>query len=174
MMAPVRSDCEWQDRGSVLLLLLIAVTLLGLAAGVAGTSWRTISQRAKEADLLWKGNQIRQAIGQYYEGAAESTAGPKKLPAELSELLRDPRYLEHRQYLRQLYADPMTGGDWELIKEKSGGIVGIKSRSAGKPFQQDGFVEENKSFAGASSYSEWHFIYPVKGVVIVPDTDTMN
>jgi len=168
------SGSGWQERGSVLLMLLIAVTLMGLAAGIAGTSWRTISQRAKEADLLWKGNQIRQAIGQYYEGASQSTTGPKKLPTELSALLRDPRYLEHRQYLRQLYVDPMTGGEWQLIKDQSGGIVGVKSRSLKKPFKQDGFAEENKSFAGTSAYSEWHFIHPIKGTVIVPNTDTPN
>ena len=170
----VESHLPCHERGSVLLLLLIAVTLLGLAAGIAGSSWQTISQRAKEADLLWKGNQIRQAIAQYYDGPSQSTAGPKKLPAELSVLLRDPRYLESRRYLRKIYPDPMTGGDWELIKDQSGGIVGVKSRSLKKPFKQDGFAEENKSFAGAATYSEWHFIHPIKGSVIVPGTDTPN
>jgi len=65
------------QQGAILLMVLITVALMGLMAGIAGSSWQTIVQRAKEADLLWKGNQIRQAIGSYYEASQVGGAAPK-------------------------------------------------------------------------------------------------
>ncbi len=54
------------QQGAALLMVLVAVSLFGLMAGIAGSSWKTIVQRSREADLLFKGNQIREAIGTYY------------------------------------------------------------------------------------------------------------
>ncbi|WP_321392382.1 DDE-type integrase/transposase/recombinase [uncultured Desulfuromusa sp.] len=42
------------QKGAVLLMVLVAVTILGLTAGIAGSSWKTITQRAKEQELLWR------------------------------------------------------------------------------------------------------------------------
>jgi len=160
------------QRGAVLLMVLVSVTLLGLMAGIAGSSWRTIVQRSKEADLLWKGNQIRQAIGRYYEFSGSGTdtkakstgKAMNKFPATLEDLLEDPRALEVTRYLRRLYPDPMTGEDWELIASpESDGIMGVISSSDKEPFKQSDFAEENKGFAGQKSYRGWQFVYqPVK------------
>ncbi len=150
------------QQGAVLLMVLITVALMGLMAGIAGSSWQTIVQRAKEADLLWKGNQIRQAIGSYYEASQVGGAAPKVFPAELDFLIKDPRFLETRRHLRHVYPDPMTGDEWEIIKDPTGRIMGVRSGSAKKPFQQDDFTEENKNFAGQQSYRDWSFVYRVK------------
>ncbi|MDX2478710.1 MAG: type II secretion system protein [Desulfuromusa sp.] len=147
------------QRGAVLLMVLVSVTLLGLLSGIAGSSWQTIVQRAKEADLLWKGNQIRQAIGSYYTTSRAQGAAPKAFPSELDSLLKDPRFLETKRHLRRLYPDPMTGEDWGLIMAPGGRIIGVKSSSDKEPFKQDDFAAENKSFAGQQRYSDWQFIY---------------
>lgn len=163
------------QHGAVLLMVLVMVTLLGLMAGIAGSSWQTIVQRAKEADLLWKGNQIRQAIGRYYEFSGAGTevkaqTAAKALhqfPVMLEDLLADPRALEVTRYLRRLYLDPMTGKEWELIiSPEGGGIMGVKSSSDKEPFKRSDFAEENQSFIGQKSYSDWQFVYqPVKAAL---------
>ena len=161
------------QQGAVLLMVLVSVVLLGLMAGIAGSSWQTIIQRAKETDLLWKGNQIRRAIGSYYETSHAGGAAPQSFPSELDFLIKDPRFLETRRHLRRLYPDPMTGEDWEIIKDPSGRIMGVRSSSEKEPFKQDSFIEENKSFVDQKSYRDWQFIYKSKKkTVLLPSPST--
>lgn len=143
-------------------MVLVGVTLLGLMAGIAGSSWKTIVQRGKEEDLLWKGSQLRKAIGHYYETSHAGSAAPKAFPSELEFLLEDPRSLETKRYIRRLYPDPMSGEDWDLIRDPVGRIMGVRSKSNKRPFKQSGFSEDNKSFAGQQSYRGWQFIYQPK------------
>ena len=159
------------QQGAVLLMLLVCVTLIGLLSGIAGSSWQTIVQRSKEADLLWKGNQIRQAISRYYEfsgaGSADKSsavqAAMKKFPASLEELLEDPRALEITRHLRRLYPDPMTGEEWELILSPiAGGIMGVRSSATKIPFKQTGFAAKNSDFSGQQTYRDWQFVYQPK------------
>ena len=149
------------QRGAVLLLVLVAVTVLGLSAGIAGSTWTSIMQRAKEQDLLWKGGQIRQAIGSYYESQG-APGTPLAYPQSVNDLLQDNRSLKARRHLRQPYADPMTGEDWEWIKAPQGGIRGVRSTSQKQPFKVDGFSEENKKFAGMWQYRDGEFVYEPK------------
>ena len=53
------------QRGAILIMLLVMVVILGLAASMAGQSWRSTLQRAREAELLWRGQQYQQAIASY-------------------------------------------------------------------------------------------------------------
>ncbi|MEA3545247.1 MAG: type II secretion system protein [Thermodesulfobacteriota bacterium] len=162
------------QQGAALLMVLVSVALLGLMAGIAGSSWQTIVQRAKEADLLWKGNQICRAIDSYYHATGGKSATPGVLPSKLDHLLLDPRFLEVKRHLRQLYPDPMTGNEWEIIKDSVGRIAGVKSGSTKTPFKQDGFTEQNKHFVGKQSYQEWLFVYNFDkqtGLVMQPPKD---
>lgn len=148
--------------GIALLGVLIAVTILGLMAGIAGSSWKTIMQRAKEQELLWRGDQYRQAIASYYQTA--HAGAQAMLPRTLDDLLKDPRSVSTLRHLRKLYPDPLTGGDWVLVKGPAGRIKGVHSSSPLKPFKQDGFSEENKDFAGKTTYSEWLFVFDTTSV----------
>ncbi len=148
------------QRGAALLVVLVMVIIVGLVAGIAGTSWQTIRQRAREAELFWRGDQYRQAIQSYYEyGAGGSRNRAGQYPAKLKDLLKDPRSLAPKKHIRRLFIDPMTGGDWELIKDKGGRITGVHSSSSLEPFQQDGFPAEYEAFVGAASYTAWEFNY---------------
>jgi hypothetical protein len=40
----------------------------------------------------------------------------------------------------------------------------VRSSSPLEPFKKDGFSEENKSFAGKTSYSEWQFVFDITSV----------
>ena len=147
------------QRGAVLLMALLSVTLIGLLAGIAGSSWQTLMQRNKETELLWKGNQIRQAIKSYYQFSTSNGVPLQQYPPALDDLLQDPRSLEITRHLRHLYLDPMNSEDWELIPAPGGGVMGVKSTVDEVPFKQSGFSEENKSFVGKQSYHAWQFTY---------------
>lgn len=156
------------ERGGALMLVLVTVVILGLGAGMAGSSWKTIVQQEREAELLWRGDQIRRAIESYMmQGAQHQTPtpgakppAPKRLyPGSLEELVKDPHSPGTVRYLRKVYKDPMTGEDWVLIKDAGGRIKGVRSSSALEPFKKDGFSVEYESFKDAQSYAEWEFVF---------------
>jgi type II secretory pathway pseudopilin PulG len=147
---------ENSQRGAILLLLLVMVVILGLSASMAGQSWRSTMQKAREAELLWRGQQYQQAIASYYS----VKHGPQQmLPAKLEHLLRDPRFPSMVRHLRKLYDDPMTGEAWELVTDPAERIIGVRSSSDLMPFRKDGFPEELAEFKGKESYLEWEFVF---------------
>jgi len=154
-------------------MLLVMVVVLGLAAGMTGQTWRAAMQRAREAELIWRGQQYRRAIESFYTNRGNKT-GPKMFPAKLDDLVRDPRYPGVVRHLRKLYSDPMTGEDWELVKDPAERIIGVRSSSDLEPFQQDGFPKELEDFKGKTAYKEWEFVYkpprktPQRGTPRVP------
>ena len=108
-------------------LLLFSVALMGAALAGLGTQWQVAAQREREAELLFRGLQIRDALQRFH---ALTPAGARPLPLALDELLADDRGLEPRFHLRRLYADPFSGqADWALLRLADGGIVGVHSRS---------------------------------------------
>jgi type II secretory pathway pseudopilin PulG len=115
------------ERGFTYLLLLFSVALMGAGLAALGTQWQVAAQREREAELLFRGLQIRDALERYH---ALTPAGARPLPLALDELLVDQRGLEPRHHLRRLYADPFSGqADWALLRLADGGIVGVHSRS---------------------------------------------
>ena len=136
------------------LLLLIAIGGIGLA--VVGQVWHTESQREREKELLFIGEQYAKAIGSYYENSPD---GVRQYPATLQDLLRDNRFPTVKRHLRKHYRDPITGGEeWGLMLEQ-GRVVGIYSLSQARPIKQDGFAEAFETFAKAESYRKWQFAH---------------
>ena len=114
-------------QGFTYVLLLFSVALMGAALAGLGTQWQVAAQREREAELLFRGLQIRDALQRFH---ALTPAGARPLPLALDELLADHRGLEPRFHLRRLYADPFSGqADWALLRLADGGIVGVHSRS---------------------------------------------
>ena len=131
------------------------VVIMGLAAGMAGQSWRSTMQRAWEAELLWRGQQYQKAITSYYS----VRQGPQMFPAKLEDLLKDPRFPHVVRHLRKLYKDPMTGEDWELVTDSSKRVIGVRSRSDLEPFRKDGFPKSLDKLKGKDAYNEWEFVF---------------
>ena len=106
--------------------------LFALAAGAAGLAAlgeraSMAVQREREAELMFRGQQIAAAIAAY---RAASLNGTQQLPAALKDLLEDRRTERPMHHLRQLYADPFTGQpDWVLVTTGDGRIAGVRSRS---------------------------------------------
>ncbi len=158
------------QRGAILLLLMVMVVVLGLAASMAGQSWRSTMQRAREAELLWRGQQYQRAIAGYYT----TKFGPQQMfPAKLEDLLRDPRFPQIVRHLRKLYNDPMTGEEWQPVMDSAKRIIGVRSSSDLEPFQKDGFPKGLDTLQGKSSYREWEFVFvPPKKSSSINSTST--
>ena len=144
------------QRGAILIMLLVMVVILGITAGMAGQSWRSTVQRAREAELLWRGQQYQQALASYY---SVKHGTQQMSPAKLEHLLRDPRFPGTVRHLRKLYDDPMTGEEWQLVTDPAERIIGVRSGSDLEPFQKGGFPKSLAALQGKSSYSEWEFVF---------------
>lgn len=153
------------QRGFTYVALLIAVALIGVGLAAASEVWSQSRQREKEQELLFIGNQFRQAIERYYQ---RTPGAVKRYPAKLEDLLEDKRYLATQRYLRKIFVDPVTGKpEWGLIPAPGGGVMGVYSLSNEKPIKTAGFTEEDQAFEGARRYSQWRFIYqPVLNPVL--------
>jgi len=145
------------NNGFALLAVMMIVIIMGISLGAVGLSWRIIMQREREEELLFRGNQIREAISRWYAlKSVDQAAMPLR---DLKDLLKDPRTPQTVRYLRRLYNDPMTNKEWELISDPSKGILGVASTSQEKPLKTAGFPDDLQIFNGVTRYSEWRFIY---------------
>lgn len=143
------------EAGYTYLLLLFGVAAMGLFAAGAAEGWSQLAQRERERELLFAGNQYREALRRYYEASPDAA---QRHPARLDDLVEDRRFAGTRHHLRRLYPDPMTGAaDWVLLRQGAG-IVGVHSRATGTPIKQAGFDRRDGDFAGAGSYADWKFI----------------
>lgn len=148
------------NRGFTYLLALMTIMIMGIMLGAAGQAWKTIAQREREEELLFRGTQIRNAITRWY------TPRGKQPPAtplrDLKDLLRDPRSTTTLRYLRRLYSDPVTGREWTIISDANKGITGVVSSSTLTPLKMGGFPDDLADFAGKQHYSDWRFVYVKK------------
>ncbi|MEB0023900.1 type II secretion system protein [Actimicrobium sp. CCI2.3] len=146
--------------GFVYIGLLIGLAIIGLGLGVTSEVWTQSAQREKEVELLFVGNQIRQAITNFY---LQSPPAVRRFPMTLDELVADARAPDKPQrFLRKLYTDPIGGGEaWGEIRLAGGQLVGVYSQSQGKPFKVAGFSQRDKALLGKESYSDWVFRSPL-------------
>jgi type II secretory pathway pseudopilin PulG len=143
------------EGGFTFLGVLFAVAFLGISLAAAGTLWSTVSKREREAELLYVGDEIRAAIGDYY------THGPAPaFPPDWRDLIQDQRFPAVRRHLRKLYADPMTGqADWQIIRDPNGAIMGVASNSHKTPMKRANFSAADAAFEDAECYCDWQFVY---------------
>ena len=148
-----------RQRGFTYLAVLFLIAMMGVMLASIGTMWQTARQRDRERELLFIGNQFRQAIKSYYE---KESGTVKKYPASLDELVKDNRFVTTQRHLRRVYRDPMRGDkDWGLVKAPEGGIMGVHSLSQDAPLKTGNFRVSDQALEGRSEYSEWVFAYVV-------------
>ena len=144
------------QAGFSYLFVLMLIVLVGLGLAAAGSLWKTDAQRAREADLLFVGEQYRQAIRSYYE----LDPGQPRLPQTLDDLTSDNRRPTPVRHLRRAYRDPITDGEFVLIRApETQGILGVHSPATRVPLKTAGFSAEDQHFTGAASYNEWQFVF---------------
>src|SRR5574339_18406 len=100
MQEPVRT---WRDeRGYLMVALLVAMSVMAILMTAALPAWNTLAQREKEAELVFRGEQIARGIGLYQRRFANS-------PAPSIDFLVEQRFL------RKKYKDPITNDDFEVL-----------------------------------------------------------
>lgn len=154
------------ERGVVLLALLVTLALIGVAL-LAGTEVAvTARERQREQELLFIGDQYRQAIERYYYAAPPGT--PRVLPASVEQLLLDDRYPQAVQHLRRAYVDPYDpAADWTWIRI-GGRLAGIHSTSQAVPLKRANFKPRYASFANATDVSQWVFLFTPPSPLVAP------
>ncbi len=146
-----------KQSGFTYLTILFVIAIMGVLAAEVGIRWSQESQREKERQLLFVGNQFRHAIALYYERTPGSV---KRYPNKLEDLLTDERYGTTQHYLRRIYTDPLTNSaQWGLVMAPEGGIMGVHSSSDAMPIKSANFRLADQDFAGKSKYSDWTFSY---------------
>jgi len=145
------------ERGATYLFVMLAVVLVGISATVVAKQWKAAVQREQEAELLARGLEIQNAIASYSGLQKKGRVMPGEIyPLTLEELTKQPKPV-----LRKDYKDPITGGDWEYIRDPATGrIKGVRSKSTAEPFKQTGFPPALRHFTGLTRYDQWVFQYP--------------
>ncbi len=149
------------QRGFTYIAMLLIVAVMGTGLAGFGQLYSQAAQREKERELLFIGNQFRNAIAGYYN----KSPGNKVYPKTLDELLEDKRLPVPQHHLRKLFRDPMTGGtEWGLVEAPGGGFMGVYSRSEETPIKSANFSTKDQAFEGAEHYTNWMFAYSPSGL----------
>ncbi len=162
--------------------LLVALGVMAVMMTAAMPVWKQITQREKEAELIFRGQQYARAIGLF-----QRKAGPGSLPPSVDVLVQ-------QRFLRSKYKDPITGQDFDLLSPvqaaqagaapgaqpspasgrgnlgpaAAGGVGSVLStQTAGGRGAQGGIIgvaSKSKArsirlYNGRSHYNEWQFIY---------------
>lgn len=138
-------------QGFTFIGILIVIAISGIALAGVGIVWHQSTQREREKELLYIGDQYSKAIASYYKS-------DKQYPKSLEDLVLDQRFPSKTHHIRKLYSDPVThGAPWGLIKLQDR-IIGVYSTSSEQPIKKTQFPKSYASFAKAQAYSDWKFI----------------
>lgn len=142
-MSPTRNGEASMDRfsgrfrqaGSILIILVLMVVVVQIVAWKARPMMTTTIKRARERELKF-------VLREFKRGLLRFKKFNNRYPLKVEDLVSSP----HPRYVRQLYADPMTGKkEWGIEYDKTGiQIVNVKSLS------------KEKSMAGVE-YSRWFY-----------------
>ena len=118
------------EGGYSLVALLAVMTVLALFAMAVAPSLQQQSQREKEKEAIFRGEQVAEAIREYYRYRAtvNSLRGDQALPTSMDQLLQGvpiPGGSKSRQILRASAArDPLSlEGEWRVIHPRSDELI---------------------------------------------------
>ena len=118
---------EGVESGWALLGMILALMVLGVLLVSAVPSVRFAVQRDKEEEMKYRGEQMAEAIGRYYNsgqrGAPQLLAPPTRFGGYLLELkkLRDgvtAGEVKIKFVRRSAIIDPMTNEEWEPVRAR--------------------------------------------------------
>lgn len=118
------------EGGYTLVALLALMSIVALFAMALAPSIHQQAQREKEKEAIFRGDQIADAIRDYYRyrRAMTGTVGDQALPSSMDQLLEGvpvPGGAKRRQILRLSAArDPLTlEGEWRFIRPRSEPLI---------------------------------------------------
>jgi type II secretory pathway pseudopilin PulG len=140
------------EGGFAMAGLLVALAIMSLMLSVAMPTWRTLMQREKEEELIWRGQQYDRAIQLYRKkNAAPGAPSVEKL-------------IEGK-FLRKKFKDPITNSDFELIGASAvPSAPGVQQPARGYGELIAGVRSKSKARSlrvlnGRTTYREWQFTY---------------
>lgn len=152
-MKRLTTDLHQQQGGFSYLLLLIGLSVLALTLLKSTDDVTMRHRQEQEAELLFRGEQIRAAITTY------RTSSGGCYPTRFEQLLEDRRGLNPVHHLRQHYLDPLTQKkEWNMIFDADGRWLGVTTQGEGIPLRKTGFAREATDFAEAETYQDWKFV----------------
>lgn len=114
---PVERPSVTNERGIAMVALLVSMAVMAVVLSVALPSWKTLTQRDREEELIFRGTQYARAISLYQRKFANS------FPPTID-------FLVDQKFLRRKYKDPMVkDGEFQLL------VVGQESGQAGQGSQ---------------------------------------
>jgi type II secretory pathway pseudopilin PulG len=140
------------EGGFSYLSVMALVVLIGISLTGVSYEWKMMAKREKEKELLFRGDAIRAAIAEFV-----NSDPLRRFPQSMEDLVKDPKSANGRRYLRKLYKDPVTGDDFQLIKDPVRGLIGVSSKSRERPVKIANFSPIDHCFEGKESYREWEF-----------------
>jgi type II secretory pathway pseudopilin PulG len=120
----IQNAARDQERGYGLVALLVVMSLLALFALAVAPEVRQQSQREREKEAIFRGDQVADAIAAYYQYRGRQ--GVNALPTSIDQLLEGiPRGTKKLQILRTEAAkDPLSSsGEWRLIGPTSSEVT---------------------------------------------------
>ena len=127
---PVSVSRRRSEGGYTLVALLALMTVLALFAMAAAPSVQQQMQREREQEAIFRGEQVADAIREYYRYRAGTVraVGAQALPNSMDQLLEGvpiPGGSKNRQILRPSAArDPLTiEGEWRYILPRSEALI---------------------------------------------------
>jgi len=123
-----------KQAGITYLFVMILVVVMSISLMGVTQQWSVIMKRDREAELLFRGTRIKEAIDAYvadYETENIKATRPNRWPRTLEELTKK----NPKRYLQAAYTDPITGKDFDLIKTGEE-LHGVRSTSTDVPYDQ--------------------------------------
>ncbi|HEY3579922.1 MAG TPA: hypothetical protein VGK82_05240 [Pyrinomonadaceae bacterium] len=118
------------EGGYALVALLALMSVVALFAMAVAPSMQQQTQRDREQEAIFRGEQVADAIVQYYRYRASTTGnfGDQALPTSMDQLLEGIPVVggsKNRQILRVSAArDPLTGGgEWRMIHPRTQRLI---------------------------------------------------
>ena len=130
LLQPVSVASRRSEGGYTLVALLAMMTVLALFAMAVAPSLQQQSQREREQEAIFRGEQVADAIRAYYRYRTGTfrSVGDQALPRSMDDLLQGipiPGGSKNRQILRPSAArDPMTPeGEWRFVLPRSESLI---------------------------------------------------
>jgi len=130
-LSPVTLRAPRRSQGGYALVALLALmSVVALFAMAVAPSMQQQTQREREQEAIFRGEQVADAIAQYYRYKAGTTGnfGDQALPSSIDQLLEGvpiPGGSKNRQILRvSASRDPLTnGGEWRFVHPRSQRLI---------------------------------------------------
>lgn len=166
----LRGQERTRQSGYAMAALLVAMAVMAVLMSAALPVWKHDARRAREEELVWRGQQYVRAIRLYNMKMGA-------LPPSIDALVTG-------RYLRRKYKDPITNDDFQVLGAGSpmpgqaagtgaAGTIGTVAQNGSSPFGGSqspvmgaiiGVVSKSKDesirlYQGRSHYNEWTFVF---------------